>query len=406
MIKAAARTHNFTYAIRNIVGEAKKLEALGRKITYLNIGDPVPYGFNTPPHLVEAFVKAVRDGNNGYAPSVGIPAAREAVARESVNRGVNLSPEDVIITSGASEAADIVLSSMLEIGDEVLVPSPGYPLYTAILAKLGAKEIPYRLDPNNDWQPNVDDIRATITNRTRAIVIINPNNPTGSVYSRENLLEILAVANQAGLLILADEVYWRLVYGEQAPPIASLVDESVPVITFESMSKIYLAPGWRVGWMKLHNSHLMKDLRVAIGKMADARLCSARAPQHAVAAALDGDHSYLAQVIEDFRIRRDITCHRINAIEGMNCTTPKGAFYLMAQMERLGEATDEQFILSLLKETGILFVHGSGFGTDPKAGYFRIVYLPEPDVLNNVYDQMADFVFNWQRDKGIGSGAG
>lgn len=401
MIKAAERTKNFTYAIRNIVSEAKKIEAEGKKVTYLNIGDPVPYGFNTPPHLVEAVEKALRDGHNGYAPSPGIPQAREAVAREAVRRGINISPDDVIITSGASEAADIVLSSMLEPGDEVLVPSPGYPLYTAILAKLGAKEVSYRLDPKNNWQPSVDDIKALINNRTRAIVIINPNNPTGAIYSKENLLEVLSVANQAGLVILADEVYWRMAYQEIAPPIASLVDDSVPVITFESMSKIYLAPGWRVGWMKISNPHLMTDLRVGINKMADARLCSARPPQHAVAAALEGDHTYLEDVMNRFRARRDLSYERINAIEGMNCTLPQGAFYLMAQMEQLGDATDEQFVVSLLRETGVLFVHGSGFGMDPKDGYFRIVYLPELDVLNNVYDRLAEFVYNWQkRSKG------
>ncbi|MBI4854999.1 MAG: aminotransferase class I/II-fold pyridoxal phosphate-dependent enzyme [Acidobacteria bacterium] len=397
MIKAANRTKNFTYAIRNIVSEAKKIEAEGKKVTYLNIGDPVPYGFNTPPHLVEAVEKALRDGHNGYAPSPGIPQAREAVAREALRRGIKMSPDDVIITSGASEAADIVLSSMLEPGDEVLVPSPGYPLYTAILAKLGAKEVSYKLDPKNNWQPSVDDIRALINNRTRAIVIINPNNPTGAIYSKENLLEVLSVANQAGLVILADEVYWRMAYETVAPPIASLVDESVPVITFESMSKIYLAPGWRVGWMKISNPHLMTDLRVGINKMADARLCSARPPQHAVAAALDGDHTYLEDVMNRFRARRDLSHQRINAIEGMNCTLPQGAFYLMAQMQQLGDATDEQFVVSLLRETGVLFVHGSGFGMDPQEGYFRIVYLPELDVLNDVYDRLAEFVYNWQK---------
>ncbi|MBL8151066.1 MAG: aminotransferase class I/II-fold pyridoxal phosphate-dependent enzyme [Blastocatellia bacterium] len=395
MIKAASRTHNFTYAIRNIVGEAKKLEAQGKKITYLNIGDPVPYGFQPPPHLIEAVNKAIKDGMNGYSPSVGILAAREAVARESCSRGVNITAEDVIITSGASEAADIVLGSMLEIGDEVLVPTPGYPLYTAILAKLGAKEVPYLLDPNNNWEPSIEAIQASITEKTRAIVIINPNNPTGAVYSRENLLKILQIAEQAGLVVLADEVYWRMTYGEPAPPIASLVNDSVPVITFESLSKIYLAPGWRVGWMKLSNAHLMKELIVAIRKMADARLCSACPPQYAVAAGLDGDHSYLADVMQKFKERRDITYNRINAIDGMNCTLPNGAFYLMAQVERLHGATDEQFILSLLKETGILFVHGSGFGTKAEDGYFRIVYLPEPYILHQVYDQVAEFVKHW-----------
>jgi alanine-synthesizing transaminase len=397
MIKAAARTKNFVYAIRNIVGEAKKLEATGKEITYLNIGDPIPYGFQTPPHLVEAFQRAVRDGHNGYAPSAGIPEAREAVANEANRRGFNITSEDVVITSGASEAADIVMSAMLEPGDEVLVPSPGYPLYTAILAKLGAKEVSYRLDPRQNWQMDIDDIKTLITPRTRAIVIINPNNPTGAVYSRENLLAILEVAQSAGLVVLADEVYWQLVYEQPAPAIASLVDDSVPVITFESMSKIYLAPGWRMGWMKLTNSHLMQELKVAINKIADARLCSPRAPQHTVKAALEGDHSFLAGVMAAFKVRRDITVERINRIEGMNCSQPDGAFYVMAQMEQLQGATDEQFVLSLLKETGILFVHGSGFGLRPEDGFFRIVYLPQPETLHKVYDDLAEFVYEWPK---------
>jgi alanine-synthesizing transaminase len=399
MIKAAARTKNFTYAIRNIVGEAKKLEATGKKITYLNIGDPIPYGFQTPPHLVEAFERAIRDGHNGYAPSTGIPEAREAVAKEANQRGFKITPDDVVITSGASEAADIVMSAMLEPGDEVLVPSPGYPLYTAILAKLGAKEVSYRLDPRNNWQMDVEDIRNLITPRTRAIVIINPNNPTGAVYSRENLLAILAVAQNAGLVVLADEVYWQLVYGEPAPAIASLVDDSVPVITFESMSKIYLAPGWRMGWMKLSNSHLMQELKVAINKIADARLCSPRAPQHTVKAALEGDHGFLTGVMEAFKVRRDVTVERINRIEGMNCSQPDGAFYVMAQMEQLQGATDEEFVLSLLKETGILFVHGSGFGLPAAEGFFRIVYLPQPEILHQVYDNLAEFVYQWPKGR-------
>lgn len=397
MITPASRTHNFTYAIRNIVVEAKRLEAQGRKITYLNIGDPVPYGFQTPEHLVEAVARAIRNGLNGYAPSTGILEAREAIAAESCRRGVELTPDDVFITSGASEAADLLLGSLLEVGDEVLVPCPGYPLYTAILAKLGAREIPYLLDPAENWAPSLEAIRASITPRTRAIVIINPNNPTGAVYNKQRLLELIEIATEHRLLILADEVYWRMTYDEPAPPIASLVGRETPVVTLESMSKIYLAPGWRVGWMKLSNSHLMKDLSVAVRKMADARLCSPCPPQYAVKPALEGDHTFLEEVMRRFRTLRDITYERINAIDGMNCTLPAGAFYAMAQFERLGKATDEEFILSLLHHTGILFVHGSGFGTRPADGYFRIVYLPQPEVLHQVYDRLAEFVAAWPK---------
>ncbi len=322
--------------------------------------------------------------------------AREAIARDAERRGIKISSEDVVITSGASEAADLILSSMLEANDEVLVPSPGYPLYTAILAKLGAKEVPYFLDPLNNWQPCIEHIKAAITPHTRAIVIINPNNPTGTVYSRENLLQVIEIAHQAGLLIIADEVYWRMTYDKPTIPLASLINADIPLITLESFSKIYLTPGWRAGWMKISNPHLMRELITAIRKMADARLCSPRLPQHVIPVALDGDHSYLTEVMQRLRVRRDLTHQRINAIEGMNCTLPEGAFYVMAQMERLAGAKDEEFILSLLRATGILFVPGSGFGTRAEDGYFRIVYLPEPEVLDRVYAQLEQFVQTWK----------
>src|SRR5687768_15517983 len=179
MIPVADRIGGFTYAIRNIVVEAKRVEASGRKVRYLNIGDPIPFGFETPPHMIEAVTRALRDGHNGYAPSVGIPAAREAVAAECTQRGMPISPDRVVITSGTSEGIELALTAMAQSGDEVLVPTPTYPLYTAVLAKIGARAVFYRTDPDNGWQPDIDHIRSLVTPATRALVVIDPNNPTG-----------------------------------------------------------------------------------------------------------------------------------------------------------------------------------------------------------------------------------
>ncbi len=395
MIQPAERTRNYNYAIRNIVVEAKKVEASGRPVTYLNIGDPVIYGFQPPQSLMDAMAKAVRDGNNGYAPSNGTVEAREAIAEDSAKFGIPISPEDVIVTSGASEGADLILSALLEMGDDVLTPCPTYPLYSAITSKLGAKENYYHLDPKNNWLPNLDEIRSLITPRTRAMVVINPNNPTGTVYSGELLKGLLDIAAEHDLVVLADDVYHRMTYGPAGDRLAQLAQGmEVPVITLESLSKSHLVPGWRVGWMTFTNKPAMADLIPAIRKMADARLCSPLPTQCVIPAALS-DLSHLKGTMEAMKLRADITVESINAIPGMNCTRPEAAFYIMAQMENLAGATDEEFVLALLRETGILFVYGSGFGLNPQDGYFRIVFLPQPEVLRDVYARLGEFATAW-----------
>lgn len=395
MIQPAARTRNYNYAIRNIVVEAKKVEAAGKPVTYLNIGDPVIYGFQPPESLMDAMARAVRDGQNGYAPSNGTVAAREAIAADSEQHGVSISPDDVIVTSGASEAADLVMNALLEPGDDVLTPCPTYPLYTAITAKLGAIENSYRLDPTNKWLPDLDDIRRRITPRTRAIVIINPNNPTGTVYPVEIQRALLELAAEHELLVMADDVYHRMTYGPHAPRLASLAQEmDVPIVSMESLSKSHLVPGWRVGWMTFSNKKKMAELIPAVRKIADARLCSPLPTQAVIPHALS-DLSHLQTTMDEMKLRANISVEAINAIPGMNCARPEAAFYLIAQMENLAGATDEEFVLALLRETGILFVYGSGFGLEPRDGYFRIVFLPEPDVLRNVYAQLSSFVEAW-----------
>src|SRR5688572_27173123 len=236
MIPVADRIGGFTYAIRNIVVEAKRVEASGRKVRYLNIGDPIPFGFETPPHMIEAVTRALRDGHNGYAPSVGIPAAREAVAAECTQRGMPISPDRVVITSGTSEGIELALTAMAQSGDEVLVPTPTYPLYTAVLAKIGARAVFYRTDPDNGWQPDLDHIRSLVTPATRALVVIDPNNPTGATYPAETRKALLEISDTNNIPLLADEVYADLAFDGPVPAFAAQ-NLAAPVITFSSLSK-------------------------------------------------------------------------------------------------------------------------------------------------------------------------
>jgi aspartate/methionine/tyrosine aminotransferase len=389
-VPTSARVRGFSYAIRNIVAEAKTGEAAGRKVQYLNIGDPVQFGFNTPAHLVEAVERAMRDGHNGYVPSAGIESARQAIADEYSSRGVPVTADRVVVTSGTSEGIEIVLSAMADAGDEVLVPTPTYPLYTAVLAKIGARAVYYRADPDAGWQPDLDEIARLITPRTRAIVTIDPNNPTGAVYPEKTRLALIALAERAGVPILADEVYADTAFAGPTRLLGSLAPEAA-IISFSSLSKAYLAPGWRTGWIVVGGSDRLDDVLAAIRKMADGRLCSPGPMQYAIEAALTGDRSHQRAFARALEERAEVTTRRISAIEGMRCVRPQAAFYAMPQVILPKGRTDEQYILGLLKATGILCVYGSGFGMPADQGFFRIVYLAAPETLESIYDDMADF---------------
>ena len=389
-IVTAARVHRFTYAIRNVVAEAQRVEAAGTKVRYLNIGDPVAFGFNTPPHLVEAVSRAMHDGHNTYGPSAGIAPAREAVAREYTGHGFPVSPDRVFITAGTSEGIELVLNAVVEGDGEVLVPMPTYPLYTAVLAKLGAKTLYYRLDPSNGWLPDLDHLRTLVTPKTRALVVIDPNNPTGAVYPRDTRRALIDLAEQHGLLILADEVYGDLGFDGAIEPMG-LLDPDAAIVSFSSLSKAYLAPGWRTGWMAIGRSPRLQDLAAAVRKLADGRLCSTVPMQYAVAAALDGDRSHQVEFRNALRARATLTVERLRKMPGVTCTMPTAAFYAMPQVSLPKGRTDEDFVLSLLRSTGVLCVYGSGFGLPKEAGFLRIVFLAPLDELSDIYDLMAAF---------------
>jgi alanine-synthesizing transaminase len=389
-IRTAKRVDRFTYAIRNIVTEAKKVEAAGTKVRYLNIGDPNQFGFLTPPHLIEAVVKAMRDGHNGYTPSPGIAAAREAAAADFAARGVDVSADRVLITSGTSEGIELALTGIVDEGEEVLVPSPTYPLYTAVLAKIGANPVYYRTDHTNEWLPDLDDLRRAITPKTRALVVIDPNNPTGALYPDATRRALIEMADAHGLVILADEVYGDLSYDGAVAPMAAL-DNDAPIISYSSLSKAYLAPGWRAGWMAVGRSPRLDPALAAIKKLADGRLCSPGPMQYAVTAALTGDRSHQVTFRRELRERAELTSRRMNAIPGVSCVTPKSAFYAMPKVELPPGKTDVDFVLGLLRSTGVLCVYGSGFGTAAEDGFFRIVFLAAPRELDAIYNDVDAF---------------
>lgn len=389
----SARTREFHYAIRHIVGAAEARERRGGRVIYLNIGDPQAYGFRPPAHIVEPVARALREGFTGYAHSAGLAEAREAVAAYAGAAGAPTAPGDVLITAGASEAADLLLTALVDPGDEVLLPAPGYPIYPAILNKLGAVARDYRLDPARGWQPSLEEVESLIGPRTRALVLINPNNPTGSVTSDETTRALLEMAARRRLLVIADEVYRELCFGP--PPTASSAlaeGTGATVVTLESLSKTHMVPGWRVGWMRFNGAEGTADLARAVHRLASGRLCSPTPAQYAVRPALEGGRDYLLEFMRALRTRRDFVTAAVRRIKGLSCVEPEAAFYAMIRVDDPGCRDDERFVLDLLAETGVLVVHGSGFGADPHPCHFRLVFLAGEETLANVFDALESFL--------------
>ena len=392
MFRAAPHIANVRYAIRNIAAEAARVEATGKRVLHCNIGDPLKFDFATPPHLVEAVIRALRDGGNGYAPSAGLLPARTAVAEDARRHGMTrVTPQDVFITAGVSEAIDLLLTATLEPGDEVLLPCPGYPLYDAIAARLQAKAVHYFPDEARGWDIDPSDIASRVTERTRALVLCSPNNPTGTVYRQKTLLDVLEVARRHQLLVLSDEIYDRLSYGEAPAPLGSF-SESAAVVMLNGLSKAYLCPGWRVGWLAFVNPDATREIAQAVQRLADARLCGPAPVQHAIEPALFGSQAHLPEMMARLRPRRDLTVQRLNSIPGLSCVEPQGAFYCMPRIQIPGVTSDEDFVLRLLREHQVLFVHGSGFGQREGTQHFRVVFLPPLDVLSEAFDRLERFV--------------
>ena len=309
-IAAAQRLDNVRYAIRDLASVADEVTKQGHKVLALNVGDPNIFDFKTPAHLVEAVYKAMRDNKNGYAPSPGIPEALEAIRGDAARKGIT-TIQDVFVTSGASEAVDLSLTALVNPGEHILTPSPDYPLYSAVLCKLGIPVTPYDLNEDDGWQPDLIDIQHKINSRTRAIVLINPNNPTGAMCSRRMLEQLAELARRNNLVIFADEIYDKLMLDEgekdQQLSIAAVAPD-VPVVTFGGLSKNYLAPGWRIGWgIVSGDAAAVKPYIEGIHRLLRARLCANHPEQYAIKAALDGPQDHLVEVRNKLRARRDLT---------------------------------------------------------------------------------------------------
>ena len=386
----ASRVKNIRYAIREVVGLANEVKASGKEMVFLNIGDPNIFDFHPPRHMVEAVYKAMLDNMNGYSPSPGIGEARDAVRRQAQRSGIR-NVQDVIITHGASEGIELCLTGLLEDGDNVLLPQPGYPLYSSILAKLNAGINPYYLNEEDDWNLDVEDIERRINDRTRAIVVINPNNPTGAVYPRETLLQIIELARKYDLVLFSDEIYDKLLFDDgEYTSMGSLCDD-VPVVTFNGLSKSYVVPGFRIGWTIFSGpGELLDEYMGGVNKMARARLSASHPVQYAVKAALDGPQDHIEQMLKELTVRRDMTVNMLNEIEEIDCKVPKGAFYAFPRLHIPDE--DEEFVKALIRETGVVTVHGSGFGQKAGTKHLRIVFLPNEELLEKAYAKIRAFV--------------
>lgn len=383
------------YAIRDVMVKAEEVRRTGKKIIYLNIGDPVKYGFDTPPHIKNALKKALDGGFNYYSASEGIKELREAVAEKenSVNHA-QIDPSNVVVTQGISEAILFMMGAIVNPGDEVLLPGPCYPPYRSYAKFFDGKPVAYRTVESRGWAPDLNDLESKITERTRLIVINNPNNPTGSLFSETELLRILEIAASHDIPVAADEIYDRVVYGGGFTSVASLAKE-VPILGLNGFSKTYRVTGWRIGYLYLQD-HQGKLKRVwdVIQKMSRVRLCASTPAQIAAIEALRGPQEHINQMVSELGRRRDFAWKRINEISGLMATKPEGAFYLFPRIDAIGKKwnSDDEFVSELLRETGVLVVQGSGF--DPVYGkdHFRAVFLPDESTLAEAFDATEDFI--------------
>lgn len=393
--KATKRVSNIRYAIRDVIEFAKKLEKTGRQITYLNIGDPVKFDFDTPEFVKTALFDAVRAGENWYGTSEGDPELREAICKKKKQvNNVDISPDDVIVTTGVSEAIFMIMAALLEEDDEILVPGPTYPPYSSYANFFQGRSIAYRTIEEEGWKPDIEDLRRKISSKTKGITIINPNNPCGAVYDRKTVRAIVDLAAENNLVILSDEIYDRIVYEEEFVSTAPIAKD-YPVIGLNGFSKTYLATGWRLGYLYFYDPEgRMEQLKESVKKESRIRLCTNTPIQRAGTAALNGPQDHIKAMVEKLRRRRDYAWKRLNDIEGITCTKPHGAFYVFPKVHEIGQRwkTDMDFVLDVLEKTGVLFVHGSGFCETYGTGHFRGVFLPQIEVLEEAFNRLEEFM--------------
>ncbi|HJM14329.1 MAG TPA: aminotransferase class I/II-fold pyridoxal phosphate-dependent enzyme [Candidatus Nitrosopelagicus sp.] len=389
-MKVSKKVAGVEYAIRDIVSAAREIEQQGKSVDYLNIGDPVQFGFQPPDNVKQALIDAVNKGNNFYTQSEGLPELLDAIAKKENSKGLSIGPENVVVTNGVSEGLDMVISSIVEDGDEVLLPGPYYPPYASYVRLHGGKPIEFAVDFKNS-RPDIDDIKAKISSKTVAICLISPNNPTGLVFDETALKQIVDIANEHDLYLICDEIYDKIIFDQEFTGIGKVAGNS-PVIILNGFSKVHLMSGWRVGYIAFNDSPQLDSIRENLPKLARVRISTNLPVQYAALESLRGPQDYIGKFVSELKIHRDYVIKRLNAMNNITCSNPQGAFYAFPKIENNKFSSDKDFVLELLKQKGVLTVHGSGFGTQYGSGHFRIVYLPNMEILESAMNKIEDFV--------------
>ncbi len=401
-IVKSSKLANVCYDIRGpVLAAAKKMEEEGHRVIKLNIGNPLPFGFEAPEEIVVDVIRNMRDAS-GYTDSLGLFAPRKSIMHYCQEKGIKgVTVEDIFLGNGVSELIVMAMQGLLNNGDEVLIPMPDYPLWTAAVSLSGGNPVHYLCDESAEWYPDLNDIRSKVTSNTKAIVVINPNNPTGALYPREILEGILQIAREHGLIVFADEIYDKVLFdGNEHTSIASLADD-VLCITMNGLSKNYRACGYRAGWMVVSgDKRQAKDYIEGLNMLASMRLCANVPGQMAIQTALGGYQSINDLVAPHGRLtrQRDLAWKMLSEIPGVSCVKPKGALYLFPKLDpkMYPIKDDEQFMLELLKEEKVLLVQGSGFNW-PHSDHFRVVFLPHEDDLTEAIGRIARFLEGYRR---------
>ena len=389
-LKISKKVAGVEYAIRDIVLAARKVQEKGMKVDYLNIGDPVQFGFQPPDNVRQALIDAINKGENFYSSSEGLLELRQEIAKKENAKGLSITSEEILITNGVSEGLDMVISSIVEDGDEVLLPGPYYPPYASYVRLHGGIPVEFAVDLNNST-PDIDDIKSKITSKTVAICLISPNNPTGVVFNEKSLKDLVDIANQHNLYIICDEIYDQIIFDEKFVGIGKVAGDS-PVIILNGFSKVHLMSGWRIGYIAFNQSSKLDALRENLPKLARVRIATSLPVQHAALESLRGPQDYIGNFVSEVKKHRDFVVKRLNEMPGLSCPTPKGAFYAFPKIEDNRFGTDKEFVTKLLESKGVLTVHGSGFGEKYGSGHFRLVYLPDMKILDSAMNKIEEFV--------------
>lgn len=400
--KKSSKLDDVCYDIRGpVLKEARRLEEEGFRILKLNIGNPAVFGFNAPDEILHDIIVNLQNAQ-GYCDSQGLFSARKAIMQDFQSKGImDVGVDDIFIGNGVSELIVMAMQGLLDAGDEVLVPSPDYPLWTAAINLAGGRAVHYRCDEGADWNPDLDDIRRKVSGRTVAIVVINPNNPTGAVYSRQVLEEIARIARERELIVFADEIYDRIVYDDAVHVPMASVDGDLLTITFNGLSKAYRAAGFRSGWMVLSgNKKIAAGYREGLEMLSNMRLCANVPAQYGIQTALGGYQSIRDLVLPSGRLKeqRDLCLQMVNSIPGLSCVKPRGALYCFPRIDsaRFSISDDQRFVMDLLREKRILLVQGSGFNW-PEKDHFRIVFLPDKETLADALARLGDFLTTYRQ---------